>query len=885
MTFQREAPRACCIVSLIAALCYLCTPGRAAAQLPATCPPPSALSKALAAKPAASVYDALGASFAGQGQLQCALAAFEQAVRVEPGSAEAHYDYGVGLVRAEKLQPAEQQFRLALKADPAMTMARASLGSVLLDTGKTAEAENEFREVLKSDPKSVFALDHLAQALSAERHYDAAMTYWQQALSLQPTSEDIKLSLATAAYESGLAKQEAGIPGARDAGAREAIRLLQELTSANPLSKLAHFTLGNIFAREQRFREAADEYAATVRADATDTVALLAEVKALDTVSAYQEALTPAQNYVRIKPADPEGHLLLGAVYRGLGEYSKAEPELQRAVAGNANEFQSRYQLGFVLARLDKPKEALFHLKKAVQLKPEDSSAQFQLSAVLRALGDSKQATEVADQFKKAKEKEFKVSQLAAQGNKANQYLNSGQPAQAAAVYREMLQMEPDNAHTYYNLALALEAANDTNGAQEALEKAVSVDPKMALARSELGRVYLARGDVQSAKRWLEQAIALDPQLVPALGNLGVICAQERDTAKAESLFRQALEADPNYAQGNLNLGLILAQQQKYSEAESQLQKALELLPDDSRTLSAIGKVECRLGKNKQGLAYLERVTKLEPNSAAAHLDLAIAEADSYDLTDALTEADTSVRLAPNAAATHFNKGAMLFDLGRPAEARPEFETAIRLSRQMPQPHYYLAVIAKQAGDYDTAINNLQSVVKLQPQNLIAWHLLGQCLQSESKLADAIAAWKHALAIDPEYGQTLWNLGRALKQSDPAESAKLLHKFDEVQRRNKILDRAGTLNNDAAALMQQGEWNAAAAKLKEALQICNNCAVSQDIHKNLGLIYCHAGDIDNGEKELRLAAATKPGDPDVQRALTLIAQVRSKQAQSLQQVR
>ncbi len=251
----------------------------------------------------------------------------------------------------------------------------------------------------------------------------------------------------------------------------------------------------------------------------------------------------------------------------------------------------------------------------------------------------------------------------------------------------------------------------------------------------------------------------------------------------------------------------------------------------------------------------------------------------------ALAEADIAARLAPDAAATHFNRGALLFDLGRPADARPEFEAAIRLDPSAPEPHYYLGMIAKQAGEYQAAIDNLEIVVSHESRNAAAWYLLGQCLESQSRHPDAIDAWRQALGIDPRYTQALWSLGRALKQSNPQESARLLQRFDDIQKRNNILDRAGTLNNDAVALMQQGDWNTAAAKLKEALQMCADCTASRDLHKNLGLVYCHAGEIDKGEKELRVADTTKPGDPDVERALTLIAQTRSRQAQPAAAVR
>jgi hypothetical protein len=76
------------------------------------------------------------------------------------------------------------------------------------------------------------------------------------------------------------------------------------------------------------------------------------------------------------------------------------------------------------------------------------------------------------------------------------------------------------------------------------------------------------------------------------------------------------------------------------------------------------------------------------------------------------------------------------------------------------------------------------------------------------------------------------------------------------------------------------DWPEAIRQLKEAIQVCGDCAVKADLHKNLGLIHCQAGDIDSGEKELRLAKADKPADPDIARALTLIAQVRAQRTAS-----
>ena len=849
-------------------------------QLPETCKPSAALVKAIHDEPSARVYDAAGAWFGGQGNLKCAVSAFEEAVRLEPGSAEAHYDLGVAHVRLNQLPAAASEFRLALKAMPDMVPAHNSLGAVLSDMGRAAEAEAEFREALRIDAKSVPALDHLAQILASQHRYDSALRYWHDALAIQPDSPDILLSLGVTTYEDAAVKEAAGVIGAKNAGTKEAIRILLELIRKHPDMKTAHFILGNIYANESRFREAADEYTEVTRLDVQDSVALLAAVKALTTVSAFQEALSPAQEYARRKPADPEGHVLLGAVYKGLGEYEKAEPELERAVSGNPDDFQAQYQLGFVLARNEKPKQALAHLEKAVALKPTDSSAQFQLAAVLRTLGDTARAREIAEAFKAGKSEEFKLNQLSARGAEANEFLKSNQPQRAADAYRQMLEIDPGNARTEYNLALALAAAHDTEGERKALEKAAAMDPKMAVARGELGLLDLSAGKLDAAQKWLEAALAIDPQLISAEGNLGMVLALKGDHARAEKVFRQAIEDDPTYVQGYLNLGLILAEQQRFADAEVQLDRALKLAPEDPGVLSASGKVKARMGKSEEGIALLRKVVMVAPKSAVAHLDLALALADSYDLPGALSETAQAVQLAPRSAVAHFNHGRVLFDLGRNAEARPDFEVACQLAPDMAEPHYFLALLEKQAGDDKGAIPLLQTVVKLQPRNNVAWYLLGQSLEHESQTREAIAAWKEAIAIDPDYTQALWSLSRALRPLDAAEADRLMNRFAAIQKQRRIVDRAETLANDAAASAQAQQWPEAIRQLKEAIEACGDCGVKADLHKKLGLIHCHAGDLSIGEKELRLAQGLRPGDPEIEHALALIARARRKPAVS-----
>ena len=425
-----------------------------------------------------------------------------------------------------------------------------------------------------------------------------------------------------------------------------------------------------------------------------------------------------------------------------------------------------------------------------------------------------------------------------------------------------------------------IEAMNDMKGAEDALRNAINIDPKQAKIQSELGRLELAKGDLQSAQKWLESALDLGPELVEARGNLAMLYAKKGDLVSAEKLFGQALEDDPNYKEGHLNLGLILAQQNRKSDAEKEFEKAVALAPKDPATSSTVGKAEVKMGNVSEGIGFLRQVVNLAPDLAAAHLDLALALADSYNLSAALVETTEAVRLAPQSAVAHFYRGRVLYDLGQSKEAGPEFETACRLDAKMSEPRYFLALIDKQGGKYELAARLLEETVKLQPDNAMAWYMLGQSLEKMSETAKALAAWRKAIEVDPNFSQALIGLARALQSTDQDESDKLMARYIAVQKERRILDRADTLANNGIQAASAHDWPGAIEQLKQAIAACGDCAAKADLLRKLGIIECQAGDLGNGEKELLAAKALKPDDPVTQAALELTVQARRRQPTS-----
>ena len=168
----------------------------------------------------------------------------------------------------------------------------------------------------------------------------------------------------------------------------------------------------------------------------------------------------------------------------------------------------------------------------------------------------------------------------------------------------------------------------------------------------------------------------------------------------------------------------------------------------------------------------------------------------------------------------------------------------------------------------------LHRVAALEPQNAAAHHLLAQNLSQLGRTTEAILEWQKAVEVDPEHAEALYSLARALQKQNPQQARLYQERFAALQKKRQMTDQADTLGNFGLAAASARDWPQAIAHLKEALQVCGKCKSLADIHKNLGLIYCRSGDLKNGEEQLRLALKMKSGDPDVSKALQVIANLK-----------
>jgi spermidine synthase len=101
------------------------------------------------------------------GRVTEAIQWYEQALRIDPDHAEAHFNLGLALARAGKVLEAIGHWEQALRIRPGYAEAHNSLGNALAQVGRPQEALQHYEQALKVKPDYVEAQNNLAWLLAA----------------------------------------------------------------------------------------------------------------------------------------------------------------------------------------------------------------------------------------------------------------------------------------------------------------------------------------------------------------------------------------------------------------------------------------------------------------------------------------------------------------------------------------------------------------------------------------------------------------------------------------------------------------------------------------------------------------------------------------------
>ncbi len=228
--------------------------------------------------------------------------------------------------------------------------------------------------------------------------------------------------------------------------------------------------------------------------------------------------------------------------------------------------------------------------------------------------------------------------------------------ARAQAVYREALQLAPDDFLLHENYAEFLEATGDLGQAVSEWKVVAARIPHHHLGYFHAGRLMARLGRLPEAQGSLLRAVGLRPDL----------------------------------GEGWLELGKTHAAEGQNEQAWEDYERARFLLPRDCRVYYFAGRLLSKLNRRTEAIAYLREAVMLKPDYWEAIYGLGEELAFDGQDAEARLRFEQVLRLRPHYAMAHLNLGVSWVKARRWDAACREFEEVLRLDPQNPQARQYL---------------------------------------------------------------------------------------------------------------------------------------------------------------------------------------------------
>jgi tetratricopeptide (TPR) repeat protein len=561
----------------------------------------------------------------------------------------------------------------------------------------------------------------------------------------------------------------------------------------------------------------------------------------------WAEAERELGEALRLEPNRATAMIRLGFVALGTADAAKAEDWFRKALALAPGLTEARRGLALALLRQGRVQQAIAEAADGVQRSAgQDPEAKYLLAAVLHETGRPAQAEPLLDEVL-AVRADYQPA-LLLQGIVK---LELGKVDEAVPPLQRVIDRAPGSLWARLGLAAADRVKGRLAQSRAELEKLAAEQPEWALAHLQLGQTLWLQGEKEAARRAFEQAEKASPS--PAFARLRVaqFFASVREVDRAVALARGVLGTPAGPAARVLLAQLYLGRGQ-LDLAQKELDAGAAELPQDPLWPIQLGRLHLLRGRPQEALAQFERAGQLAPASADALLGQAQAHAALNHPAEAVRAAQALVQAQKESADSYAVLGAIHERFGQRAEAVQAYEKALARQPAHLGAARGLALIYARQRRAQEAVRLLEAAAAAHPRIALPLLELGQIHQRLGDDAAAAAAYRRALALEPDNPVALNNLAYALGK-DPAhleEAVELAERaFRSAARSPAVADTLGWL------LYQKGDLERAEALLAQAAA---GAPDSAEIRYHLGIVYARRGKKDEARRELERALQT-PG--------------------------
>jgi tetratricopeptide (TPR) repeat protein len=301
---------------------------------------------------------------------------------------ERNFDRGVQFQQQGDLQNARLAYEAALKAAPRRVDALSNLGSVLAQLNDYDKAIQQYRKALAVNPALYQVRYHLGAAYFRTQRFELAEQEFQRVVKARPADFQ--------------ARQLLGLSFLRQNKLPEGIAELENVCSAQRENLDAAYTLASAYISNQQL-DKADGFISRALAGQSSAEASLIRGSYQIAVKKYLKAAEELTRAKKLNPKLPSVHSQLGYAQLCTGNTGLAIQEFQAELVDNPLDFNSNACLSWIYRENGRVEESAVLLKRALEVKPDDTGMLFQLASLTQAQGRKEEAVQVLERVVKQK--------------------------------------------------------------------------------------------------------------------------------------------------------------------------------------------------------------------------------------------------------------------------------------------------------------------------------------------------------------------------------------------------------------------------------------------------------------------------------------------------
>ncbi|MCI0505893.1 MAG: PEP-CTERM system TPR-repeat protein PrsT [Gammaproteobacteria bacterium] len=432
---------------------------------------------------------------------------------------------GVEMIAGNRIK-ARADFNKALELKNDFIQARLNIAKMEFEDGRLDEAKSQFDKILSGDAKNISALMGMAQVAEQYGETNEALAWIEKARQASETALVPRLILGRYYFKRGDYEKSLAV-------GREAAQFNQNNVEVNRLVAASLVQLG-------RTGEALESYNDIIKKD----------------------------------PQNPQWHVELANVYRGMKNFASARSALQKAITLQKDYLPAKAILASIDIQEDKLDDALA-MAKRITTDHANSSVGYMLTGDVytkqNKLREAQQAyikgfdveptlvlvnkifllSEPLKNFETSIEITKRWLKDHPQDANSRMYLalgyqNVNKPAAAEAEYKTVLEQQPDNVMALNNMAYLL-IGKDIKSALEFAEKAYKKVPGNFAIMDTYGWILLQSGEPDKAIPVLKDAVEKSNGNPSVRYHYAAALVQSGDKSGAKSILREITESGKSF--------------------------------------------------------------------------------------------------------------------------------------------------------------------------------------------------------------------------------------------------------------------------------------------------------------------------------------------------